>query len=157
MAAPLHATDSASDGCERGKYREFDFWIGEWDVFNAKGEKVGSNRIESINGGCALLENWRGKGGTTGKSLNHYDRHDGRWHQYWVDSDGGRLRLAGGLVGGRMVLSGREPSDADARKTVQHRIEWQPLEGGKVLQRWESSADGRQWKTLFEGTYVRRP
>jgi hypothetical protein len=149
------AEQSVANPCTAPAYRAFDFWLGDWEVFNAKGEKVGTSRIESINGGCALLENWQGQGGASGKSLNHYDRHDGQWHQYWVDSDGTRLRLAGGVRQGRMVLQGREPQDTGRGKAVQHRISWQPLEGGKVLQRWERSADGRRWTLLFEGTYVK--
>src|SRR2546423_9075486 len=42
----------------------FDFWIGEWDVTMPDGHPAGSSVIQSVSGGCALLENWtRGSGG----------------------------------------------------------------------------------------------
>src|ERR1700741_5316479 len=48
----------------------FDFWIGEWDVTTPDGKPAGSSVIESVSGGCALLENWTSRSGGRGKSLN---------------------------------------------------------------------------------------
>ena len=45
-------------------------------MFGRDGKKVGEDRIEPIAGGCALLENWEGVGGASGKSLNIYDARD---------------------------------------------------------------------------------
>ena len=137
--------------CQSAEYRQFDFWIGTWDVFQPNGQKAGENRIEPISGGCALLENWSGRGGFTGKSLNIYDSTDKRWHQTWVDSSGSLLMIAGGLVDKRMVL-GSQAGDAHQR------ITWTPNDDGSVRQFWESSADaGKTWTVLFDGKYVRRP
>jgi len=98
-----------------------------------------------------LLENWSGRGGFTGKSLNIYDRDDKRWHQTWVDSSGGLLMIAGGLVDKRMVLS----SEAGG---AWQRITWTPNDDGSVRQFWEASADaGKTWTVQFDGKYVRRP
>ena len=137
--------------CQSAEYRQFDFWVGTWDVFMPNGQKAGENRIEPISAGCALLENWSGRGGFTGKSLNIYDRDDKRWHQTWVDSSGGLLMIAGSLVDKRMVLS------SEAGSTWQ-RITWTPNEDGSVRQFWESSVDaGKTWTVAFDGKYVRRP
>ena len=46
---------------------------------------------EHFNG----LRFWSGRGGITGRSLNSWDRDTRRWHQHWVDSQGGLLRLEG--------------------------------------------------------------
>ena len=81
--------------CQSSEHRQFDFWVGQWDVFATSGKKVGENRIELIADGCALLEQWTGNGGVTGKSLNIYDTIDRRWHQTWVDNGGTLLMLAG--------------------------------------------------------------
>ena len=102
--------------CAAPEHRQFDFWVGTWDVFGPAGRQVGANRIERIADGCALLEQWTGSGNVTGKSLNIYDASDGRWHQTWVDSSGTLLMLAGGLVGDSMVMSmyaERERSEDD--------------------------------------------
>ena len=144
--------------CESSEHRQFDFWVGRWDVYGPKGKKAGENRIEVIADGCALLEQWSGSGGFNGKSLNIYDAGDRRWHQTWVDSGGTLLVLAGGLVARSMVMSAVTPGTTDPSKTVQQRITWTPAPDGSVRQLWESSPDGgRTWTVVFDGRYVRAP
>jgi len=148
----------AGRACEAAEHRQFDFWVGRWDVYGPKGKKAGENRIEVIAEGCALLEQWTGSGGFSGKSLNIYDAADRRWHQTWVDSGGTLLVLAGGLVERSMVMSGVTPSPTDPTRTVQQRITWTPNADGSVRQLWESSADGgKSWTVVFDGRYVRAP
>jgi len=136
--------------CQSVEYRQFDFWLGEWEVFLPTGKKAGDSRIESISAGCALLENWSGNGGFSGKSLNSYDSSDRQWHQSWVDSSGSRLELAGRYADKRMVLS-------SAPGAAVQRIAWSVNDDGSVRQLWESTADGgRTWTVQFDGRYVRR-
>jgi len=66
-AQPL--PDPPAKPCQAIEHRQFDFWVGQWDVFGPAGKKVGENKIELIADGCALLEQWSGNGGVTGKSL----------------------------------------------------------------------------------------
>ena len=66
--------------CSTEEYSQFDFWIGEWEVFDPKGKKVGENTIEKILGGCSLQESWRGASGNVGHSYNIYDRSQKQWH-----------------------------------------------------------------------------
>jgi hypothetical protein len=136
---------------EHGSARDFDFWIGEWDVFGPLGRQVGTNTIASLFGGGAISEHWRGGGDVEGHSLNAYDASTGRWHQTWVDSTGGLLLLNGGLSGGSMVLEGTAPGAGGAPE--RQRITWTPEDGG-VRQHWETSADdGATWLTAFDGHY----
>jgi hypothetical protein len=135
--------------CSGPEHRQFDFWLGHWDVFLPNGNKAGENRIEAIEGGCALLEQWSGTRGPTGKSLNIYDGLRRTWHQTWVDSTGGLLVLEGHWANGRMVL-------ASSEHPIQ-RITWAPHSDGTVRQLWETSKDGgKTWSTAFDGKYVRR-
>lgn len=142
--------------CGAPEYRQFDFWMGTWEVRRADGEVAGTNRIESILGGCALQESWTGRVGTVGKSLNAYDPLDGKWHQTWVDSNGLRLDLEGEYAEGRLTLSGEGPSLREPRRRVLHRVTWSRLpEGGRVRQLWQVSRDGgAAWDVVFDGTYV---
>jgi len=157
-AGSARAQAPAGRACEAAEHRQFDFWVGRWDVYGPKGKKAGENRIEVIAEGCALLEQWTGSGGFSGKSLNIYDAADRRWHQTWVDSGGTLLVLAGGLVERSMVMSGVTPSPTDPTRTVQQRITWTPNADGSVRQLWESSADGgKSWAVVFDGRYVRAP
>ncbi|HVW15422.1 MAG TPA: hypothetical protein VHB54_16440 [Mucilaginibacter sp.] len=68
---------------------DFDYWIGEWDVYQT-GTKtlVGHSVVQSISGGCGLLENWTDLQGGSGKSINYYDPATRKWEQDWVGSGG---------------------------------------------------------------------
>jgi hypothetical protein len=141
-------------GCPAVENRQFDFWIGDWEVRDAQGELAGTNRIDSILGGCVLQENWQGAASMTGKSFNIFSKADGKWHQTWVDDRGTRLDLAGGIEDGKMVLRGEAPSQKDPGKRLLHRLTWEKLDGGRVLQTWHLSTDeGKTWQIVFQGTY----
>jgi hypothetical protein len=135
--------------------RQFDFWVGAWEVFNPAGKKAGESRIESMAGGWGLLENWSGNGGYEGKSLNTWMPQKKQWQQFWVGADGA-LELSGGLNERRqMVLTGRQVGP-DAKETIQ-RITWTPNPDGTVRQHWESSTDGGStWTTAFDGLYRKK-
>jgi hypothetical protein len=141
--------------CTEEEYRQFDFWLGEWQVTGADGDVAGTNRITSILGGCVLMEEWSSAGSAfTGKSFNIYDGGRGRWHQTWVDTVGRLLELYGGLEEGKMVLRGERPGRNGS--PVMHEISWAPLDGGDVRQIWRTSGDGGEsWEVQFNGLYER--
>ncbi len=142
--------------CVSAEYRQFDFWLGEWEVEGGLDGKtpVGKSTITRIAKGCALHENWRSTNGGDGQSLNVYDSVTKQWTQFWIGADGVILRLNGRLVNGAMVLDGelRMPN----QKIQQQRITWTPLADGRVSQRWQTSDDnGASWQTSFLGFYKR--
>jgi hypothetical protein len=146
-----------SPSCDAPEYRQFDFWLGDWDVTTPKGDVAGRNTITRAADGCALHENWVGRGGFTGQSLNGWNRRSRQWQQTWLDSSGDRLDLVGAAEGGGMRLEGRVPHDTEPGRTVMHRIRWTPLADGRVRQLWESSEDaGATWTIAFDGYYRRR-
>ncbi|GAB5379373.1 MAG: hypothetical protein Alis3KO_13600 [Aliiglaciecola sp.] len=141
--------------CDNTVYRQFDFWVGEWDVYTAQGQIAGKNTISKQLGNCILKEDYSTPSGYTGQSFNIYDRISGQWHQTWVDNTGLLLSLYGQLEGNAMVLQGKgkNPQGQD----ILHRITWTPVPDGSVRQHWESSTDeGKSWSTLFDGKYVKR-
>lgn len=143
----------AAERCRGPEHREFDFWIGRWEVRAADGTFLGRNDIQPTAGGCGILEHWRGAQGGRGISVNTYDADLGLWTQRWV-GDGATLWLEGGLEDGQMVLRGTAPR-ATPRGDVLDRIAWSPLPDGRVRQVWETSPDGgRSWRQIFEGFYV---
>jgi hypothetical protein len=146
------ASPDPAPPCAAKAMRQFDFWIGSWNV-TEKGKPAGTNRIDLILDGCALLENWAGAEGGGGKSLNFYDRADGLWHQTWIDRSGGALFLSGKFDNGMMQLIGERPATAKQPAT-RHRITWTPLPGGKVRQLWESTPVSKEaWIVQFDGLY----
>jgi hypothetical protein len=139
--------------CAGGEYRQFDFWLGSWEVKTSDGSVAGTNAIDSILNGCVLREQWRGARGMTGSSFNTYDPPAGTWHQTWVDDQGGFLLLSGALEEGAMVLRGEMLDDEGL---VTHRITWTPVADGQVRQLWEASRDGgATWSVVFDGLYAR--
>jgi hypothetical protein len=134
--------------------RQFDFWIGDWEVTTPDGKPAGTNKIEPIAGSAGLLENWTGAGGFTGKSLNAYNASKKQWQQFWVGSGGGVLELSGGIVNGDMVLVGEH----DVRGAhLTEKITWTPHSDGSVRQHWEQSPDGgKTWTTAFDGLYRKK-
>jgi hypothetical protein len=143
--------------CSAAEFRQFDFWLGEWDVIGPKGNALGSNRIVAVQQGCGLREDWTSASGITGTSLNFYDRDERKWFQAWTDNTGGALRLAGRLQGRNMVLQSEPtPPDAKGERTI-NRITWSPIAAGRLRQLWETSIDGgKSWTIAFDGAYVKR-
>lgn len=151
------AQSSAPPACTAAEHRQFDFWLGEWDVTVPNGSAAGVNRITSINGGCALREEWTGASGFTGTSINAYDASSGRWHQTWIGSDGLLLLLNGAFRDGTMELAGVTVGRTGAK--THQRIRWTPLGGSpaRLRQLWETSTDGgKTWTMAFDGTYQKR-
>ena len=152
-ASPAPASPPPSPGasCQTAAFRQFDFWIGEWDVTNSKPPAgrtppPAKSKISRILNGCAVLEEYETPSGYAGKSLNFYDGK--KWHQTWIDNGAQPLFIEGGMDGASMVL-------ADSGKA--NRITWTPMAGGKVRQHWETSKDGgKTYETAFDGLYTPR-
>jgi hypothetical protein len=157
---PTPATSPAPAPCTGAERRQFDFWLGEWEVTNPKGKVVGHSRIESILGGCVIAEHWSsatGDGANDGKSYNLYNADKKCWEQFWVDASGSRLMLVGTLVDGAMVLEGRQDLPGKDGKYRTERITWTPNADGSVRQLWESSDDeGKTVTVAFDGLYRKR-
>lgn len=137
------------------RWRGFDFWIGDWNVLNAKGQQVGTNSIHPVDGGCVVQERWTDALGGTGGSMNYFDAATGKLTQVWVDAQGNSLRMTGEAANGSVVVSGDSVA-RDGTKTLT-RMTLTPLPDGRVRQYFETSADaGTTWTPSFEGFYVRK-
>lgn len=134
--------------------RQFDFWIGDWDVF-VQGRKVGENLIEREVNGCTLVENWKGGSGGTGKSLNTYNAVTKKWKQFYVGSQGAVLEFEGTYKDKILHMTG-ETFDAKGAKTM-HILEFHDLPDKTVRQLWKQSADdGKTWNTVWDSIYVKK-
>jgi len=144
----------AANSCDTAAARQFDFWLGEWEV-TVRGKLAGTNKISRAAGGCALLEEYQSQRDYSGKSLNFFNPELGKWQQVWVGSAGDILSLSGEYFDGKMVLTGEAAQDG---KPVQHRITWfNQAVKGTVRQLWESSEDsGKTWTVVFDGLYSRK-
>lgn len=151
VSAAAAKAQQAPPTCVATEHRQFDFWVGDWEVVDTAGTVLGHNRVTREKSGCVIHEHWTGSRGMTGESFNLYDRSTGMWHQTWVSSTGALLLLDGGLVNGDMVLRGETQGP---NGTQLQRITWRRLDGGNVLQLWETSSDaGATWSEAFRGIY----
>ena len=142
----------AQAACADLAFRQFDFWLGDWNVASADGKLVGRDRVEKAYGGCVIQEHWTSVDGGTGGSVSMYDMSRKLWHQTWVDSTGTLVVLEGDLKDGRMLMSG-EMSQHGVR--VLDRMSWTPQDG-KIRQLWETSEDGgKTWKIIFDVYYTK--
>ncbi len=137
--------------------REFDFWIGEWDVYpTGAGNIVGHSLIEMISGGCALLENWDSPN-STGKSINFIDPVTNKWKQSWAGSyaQGIQEFVDGEYSDGAMRFT-FETTDAKGTKQI-GRFMFFNVSADTVRQFNETSSDnGKTWTTNYDFTYVRK-
>jgi hypothetical protein len=144
--APCKSGDAASP------YRQFDFWVGDWDVMDKAGNAVGTSHVERILGECVLLENWHGQGGGEGKSLSTWNPGLKRWEQYWADGQGAPIFFTGRVEEAELRL--RADTATRSGALVTRRVAFSKLPGGRVRQLSEASSDGgRTWATEYDFTY----
>ena len=156
-AAAQDASAPQQSPCETDeRFAEFDFWLGTWDVHDAKGNFAGPNTITREQSGCVLVENWSGVQGGTGMSINYLDKIEDKWVQVWHAASGYQIDIRGGLTDDGMLLTGTIHYINNGT-TAAFRGLWTALPDGRVRQFFEQSPDdGETWATWFEGFYTRK-
>lgn len=151
------AQATAGQPCSTEPYREFDFWLGKWDVFDPDGNQVGTNIVTSELDGCVVAEHWVSAGGSAGRSINTFDAETGQWHQTWASANfRGHLRMAGGLhPDGRMVLAGQRDFVSQGITLFDEYV-WTPLGPDRVRQVGTLSVPAAGFEGTFVGIYERR-
>jgi len=138
--------------------RQFDFWVGEWNVETTNGAvPAGQSRIEKTLADCVILENWQSSGNPySGKSYNIYNSALKRWEQFWVDNVGGNIFFYGGLKDGVMDYWTEELPQPDGTKLKRH-LQFFALGPDKVRQFSQGSTDnGKTWNVEYDFTYIRK-
>ena len=141
--------------CRSPEYRQFDFWIGDWEVQDPSGNVVGHNLVTFEQDGCLIVEHWTATGGIqTGTSFNYYDIRDRKWHQLYLDNSGNAgafPAMAGELKDSKMVLLTNEPNAPISRWT------WYTLAPNRVRQMAEQSTDNQKtWQITWDSVYVKK-
>ncbi len=152
MTIDASAQAPAPKPCSAPEAKQFDFWIGDWDVFE-DAKLSGTNRIERMYG-CVIHESWKSPE-LSGQSLNVFDTKRAVWHQTWIDSNAGLLVIEGAWKNGSLSMSDATlPGKKDPLRV--NEITWTPNADGSVRQHWRSSTDaGKTRQTVFDGKYVR--
>lgn len=138
----------AQKPCEiNPKYNEFDFWIGEWEVFGKNEKLAGISKISKILDNCIILEEWTSvtnpKNGQSyaGKSFNTYNSSSNQWQQTWVDNSGFTTEFLNGKFENNSMQFISRPLKINGKESIR-RLTFYKLETGNVRQLGEISVDG---------------
>lgn len=164
MTPGLHAQSAAANTpaikpCkDEAAYHKLDFWLGHWEVFDLHGgSKDGTDSVEKILKGCAIVEIWHDIEGYEGRSLFYYQRATKQWKQVWV-TDAGPMkekRLIEELQDGGVRFQGEIPHQ-DGTSHLD-RTTLTPLPRHRVHQVIEISSDqGKTWAVTFDAEYRRQ-
>jgi hypothetical protein len=140
--------------------------VGTWDVatemrMDANAEFMPSAGVCTFNmvvGGAALQSNYSSNMmgmPFEGMGLTTYNTGTSQWMTTWVDNVGGHMSVyTGGLVDGKMVLTGK---DIMAGATWDTRITEGPVKDGKFDFQIEHSTDGgKTWAVFMKSVYTMR-
>ena len=145
--------------CDDSEFRQFDFWLGDWEVTSAAdGVRRGSSHISREMNGCVVWENWTSAGTPYfGKSYNTWNPNLKRWEQYWVDSSAGVMFFHGNLKDSVMDYWTDDVPQAGGGTLLRH-LQFFNLGPDKVRQFSQGSSDGgKTWNTEYDFIYTRAP
>jgi ketosteroid isomerase-like protein len=157
----LDAFDAVARPCMHdARAREFDFWVGDWDVRTTGAPPVGPaarNTVTIDDNGCVVTEHWVAPSGSEGQSFNLFDRSIGKWRQTWVDNSGGQHDYRGEIKDGNMLYIGDTPTPNGQLGRVPTKLTFFHISADSVRQYSEQSADGgKTWAMAYDLMYVRR-
>src|SRR5580698_3037605 len=155
-ASVAQASSTAAKPCGSQDYRQLDFWVGEWRVFEASDNSpVGSSKIEIVMEQCGIKESFdapqAGAADYIGTSYSSYDRKDGTWHQMYIDNSGSVGLYTGGPDGNDMTFTC--PAKAGATQKMIYRRQ----ADGSVRQIGTLSTDGgKTWQAGYDYVYRKK-
>ncbi len=147
--------------CSKPEFRQFDFWVGEWEAFATNGNKSGDSKISIILDSCVILEEWTGtpnQGFTyTGKSFNSYNAASRQWQQTWTDNTGNTTEFMQGDGSHGKIIFVADKVTGPKGELFMRRLTFTKLTNDKVRQFGEKSDDeGKTWVVEYDLEYRRK-
>jgi hypothetical protein len=148
--------------CSSSEFRQFDFWIGEWEVFGKNGGKAGDSKISLILDSCIILEEWTSANPAqgfryAGKSFNTWNRAQGQWQQTWVDNTGNTTAFTHGKFENKKIVFMTDAFSFSKDTVAVRRLTFFDLGRDKVRQFGEITKDkGISWTTEYDLEYRRK-
>jgi hypothetical protein len=148
--------------CSNPVYRQFDFWIGEWEAFGPGGKKAGDSKISLILDSCIIFEEWTSESlqqglRYAGKSFNTYNASTKQWQQTWVDNVGGTNEYLQGKFENNRIIYSSTPFKISKDTMAIRKMTFTNLSADKVRQQGEISKDnGTTWSTEYDLEYRRK-
>lgn len=150
--SPAQESNKNDCACCTATHHEFDFWLGEWTVYDVNGKIVGTNTITKEYTNCVLKEEWKSSSKNRGTSYNYYNLSDKTWNQVWIDNSGFNLTLKGNYINNEMVLT--SPLTKNDKGNYYNQITWRKNEDGSVTQTWNVlNVNYQKVSEAFKGIY----
>ena len=140
---------------EASELRQFDFWLGEWDLTWGDGGR-GTNVITAVLDQRVIQEQFDGRPATPlqGLSVSTYNMQLGKWQQTWVDNSGSYLDFVGEFAAGKMILSREATLEG---QPILQRMVWYNIAEQSLDWNWERSTDGGEtWQIMWHIHYQRK-
>jgi hypothetical protein len=158
----FHFSQAQKLPCSHPEYRQFDFWIGEWEAFGTNGQKAGDSKISLILDSCIILEEWTSASVAqgiryAGKSFNTYNATTKQWQQTWVDNVGGSNEYLLGKFENNQLIYRSSPFSVSKDTLAIRKMTFTNLSPIKLRQLGEISKDnGNTWATEYDLEYRRK-
>ncbi len=158
----IYQSAEAQLPCSGPEYRQFDFWLGEWEVFGKNGQKAGDSKVTLLLDSCVILEEWTSASVTrglryAGKSFNTWNATTRQWQQTWVDNTGGSNEYLEGRFENNSIILLSRPFPLAKDTMAIRRITFINLSADKMRQHGEISKDkGISWSTEYDLEYRRK-
>jgi len=147
--------------CSGPEFRQFDFWVGNWEAYGIKGQKAGDSRISIILDSCVILEEWTSASAQqgliySGKSFNSYNTATRQWQQTWTDNTGNTTEyLRGTASPGKIIYYADKVTGP--KGNFMRRLTFTKLSDDKIRQLGERSDDeGKTWTIEYDLEYRRK-
>ncbi|MGD8496138.1 MAG: hypothetical protein PVF05_08075 [Gemmatimonadales bacterium] len=172
-ASPAALAQHRDDWCPEPEARQFDFWLGEWDVQNHNRPPNGdrwfetgraTDRVYTVLGGCAVVEHWRGyafpqAGHIVGFSVRAWNPAAESWEAALLWPIGPNASFgtpSGGADGDDLVL--RNQFEGSDGSTVLSRLLFTDIDDDAFTWMNGISHDGGDtWQASWRMDFTRRP
>ena len=129
--------------CSNPVYRQFDFWIGEWEAFGLNGKKAGDSKISLILDSCIIFEEWTSASlqqglRYAGKSFNTYNATTKQWQQTWVDNAGGTNEYLQGKYENNQIIYSSTPFKFSKDTMAIRKMTFTNLSADKLQAAWRN-------------------
>ena len=133
-------------------------WKGEEKMYPSNWDPKGGTAVAKLNSridlsGFAMLSDYiqerEGKVTFTGHSVTTFDPKEDLYSMHWFDCMGSHPEVfRGKFTGDRLVVSHGGPG-------MHARMTYDLSDPAKMTAKMEMSQDGKEWKTLFDGSYTK--
>ena len=148
--------------CAGTENHQFDFWIGDWQVFDGKtGALIATDHIDALYGHCVIRQQMAFTGDTyrrtgtpfslAGMSISRFDGQ--QWVQMWADNQWGAIIMKGVRHDdGSIELHSATPSRGRDMRLV-----WRAVPEGVNIEQFGSRAGSNVWERYVDLEYRRMP